>query len=136
MFYKAIVQSVLLYGSKTWNLGPAVLKRLEGFHIRCAYRMSRRHRPKRGPGGIWAYPASSDVLEECGLLTVAEYILRRRETIAAWVVDRPLLAACRDGERMRGTPHRQWWWEQEMDLDGDSPASVYSNDSSYTSEIS
>ncbi len=33
-FYKAIVQSVLLYGSKTWNLTTIALARLEGFHIR------------------------------------------------------------------------------------------------------
>jgi hypothetical protein len=32
-FYKAVVQSVLLYGSKTWNLTKAALARLEGFHI-------------------------------------------------------------------------------------------------------
>jgi hypothetical protein len=30
-FYKAIVQSVLLYGSKTWNLTKTALARLEGF---------------------------------------------------------------------------------------------------------
>jgi hypothetical protein len=33
MFYKAVVQSVLLYGSKTWVLSKTVMARLEGFHI-------------------------------------------------------------------------------------------------------
>jgi hypothetical protein len=33
-FYKAIVQSVLLYDSKTWNLMTTALAQLEGFHIR------------------------------------------------------------------------------------------------------
>ena len=32
-FYKAVVQSVLLYGSETWNLSRAVLAQLEGFHV-------------------------------------------------------------------------------------------------------
>ena len=127
-FYKAVVQSVLLFGSESWNLGPALLARLEGFHIRCSYRMSRRHRPRRGPGGSWHYPASSDVLDECGLLTVGEYIRRRRQTIAEYVADRPLLAACRGGERRRGTPHRQWWWEQEMSLDSEPSAWAAEND--------
>jgi hypothetical protein len=36
-FYKAIVQSVFLYGSKTWNLMTTALVQLEGFHIRAAY---------------------------------------------------------------------------------------------------
>jgi hypothetical protein len=35
-FYKAVVQSVLLYGSETWNLTTTALTRLEGFHIRAA----------------------------------------------------------------------------------------------------
>ncbi len=47
-FYKAIVQSVLLYGSETWVLSPAVMARLEGFHIRAAYWMAKKHVPRRG----------------------------------------------------------------------------------------
>ncbi len=46
MFYKATVQAVLLYGSETWSLFPSSMKRLEGFHIRPAWRMSGK-RPKR-----------------------------------------------------------------------------------------
>ena len=37
-FYKATVQSILLFGSETWNLSPLSLKLLEGFHIRAAWR--------------------------------------------------------------------------------------------------
>ena len=44
-FYKAVVQAVLLYGSETWVLSPTALARLEGFHIRAAYRMAKRNRP-------------------------------------------------------------------------------------------
>ena len=32
-FYNTVVQAVLLYGSKMWNLTKAVLARLEGFHV-------------------------------------------------------------------------------------------------------
>jgi hypothetical protein len=32
-FYMAVVQVILLYGSKTWNLMKAVLAWLEGFHV-------------------------------------------------------------------------------------------------------
>ncbi len=42
-FYKAVVQAVLLYGSKTWNLTQLALARLEGFHVRAAYKMARKH---------------------------------------------------------------------------------------------
>ncbi len=46
-FYKVVVQSVLLYGSKTWNLTKTALARLEGFHIRAAYRMAKTHQPRK-----------------------------------------------------------------------------------------
>ncbi len=48
-FYKAVMQSVLLYGSKTWNLTTTALARLEGFHICTAYRMAEKHKPKKEP---------------------------------------------------------------------------------------
>jgi hypothetical protein len=38
-FYKVVVQAILLYGSKTWNLTASALARLEGFHIHVAYKM-------------------------------------------------------------------------------------------------
>ena len=40
MFYKATLLFVLLFGSKTWVLAPATLKRLEGFHVKAACRMT------------------------------------------------------------------------------------------------
>jgi hypothetical protein len=73
-FYKAVVQTVLLYGSKTWNLNNLALARLKGFHVRTAYKMARKHQPKKGAIGVWVYPKSADVLEECGMATIATYI--------------------------------------------------------------
>jgi hypothetical protein len=52
-FYKAVVQPILLYGSETWNLSTTTLARLEGFHIRAAYRMTEKHKPKKGPHHGW-----------------------------------------------------------------------------------
>ncbi len=40
MFFKAVVMAVLLYGSESWSITPAALKRHEGFVIRAAYRMA------------------------------------------------------------------------------------------------
>jgi hypothetical protein len=116
-FYKAVVQAVLLYGSETWVLLTAALASLEGFHIRAAYRMAVKYKPRRGPGNSWVYPKSKDVLEECGLSTLGEYITVRRQMIAVYVVTRPILHECRQGERKRGAVPHRWWWEQRMDLD-------------------
>jgi hypothetical protein len=62
-FYQAIVLAVLLYGSETWVLSRTALPRLEGFHIRAAYWMAKKYKPKRGPGNLWIYPRSEDVLK-------------------------------------------------------------------------
>jgi hypothetical protein len=116
-FYQAIIQAILLYGSESWVISWTAMARLEGFHIRAAYRMAKKNRPKRGPNREWIYPRSEDVLKECGMKTMEEYILARRQTIAVYVATRPILDECRQGERKRGAIPRRWWWEQPMDLD-------------------
>jgi hypothetical protein len=133
-FYKSVIQAVLLFGSETWCLTPALQARLDGFHIRAAYRMAKVHRPKRHPDGSWTYPASEDVLKECGLQTMSEYVRRRRNSIAEYVATRPLLQTCKDGEPRRGTPHRLWWWEQEFSLDEVVPLSAPASDGDDTSQ--
>ncbi len=86
-FYKAVVQSVLLYGSKIWNRLTTALVRLEGLHIHTAYRMAKKHKPKKGPHHGWVYLRSSNVLQECGMATILHYINVRRATILRYVVD-------------------------------------------------
>lgn len=42
-FYKAIIQSILLYGSETWVITMQMLKMLNGFHQQCAQYIARDH---------------------------------------------------------------------------------------------
>jgi hypothetical protein len=116
-FYKVVVQAIFLYGSETWNLSASALAMLEGFHIHVAYRMAREHQLRQGANHAWVYPKSADVLEECGMRMIAEYICKQRNTIAMYVATRPILEACREGKRWRGLMPRQWWWEQLMSLE-------------------
>ncbi len=111
------MQSVLLYGSEMWNLTRAVLAQLEGLHVRAAYKMAWKYKPRKGLFGKWSYPLTKDVLEEYGLHSVEEYIQTCWTTIAMYVVNRPLYLECKEGERQRGSMPRQWWWEQELGLD-------------------
>ncbi len=94
-FYKAIVQAILLYGCEAWVLSWTALARLEGFHIHAAYRMAKMHKLKRGPGRTWIYPRLLDVLQECGLKTMEEYIGIRWQMIAVYVATCPILNKCR-----------------------------------------
>jgi hypothetical protein len=116
-FYKAFMQSVLLYGSKMWNLLTTTLVQLEGFHISAAYRMAEKHKSKKGPHHGWVYPCSNNVLKECRMGTILHYIDIKRNTIFQYVVDRPIYNACKAGEWKRGLPPQQWRWEQKMCLD-------------------
>jgi hypothetical protein len=82
VFYKATVQSILLFGSKTWNLSPKSLKCLEGFHLQVAWRMAGK-RPMKLWDGTWKYPNSTVVLDGVGLKTIAQYIGVQRQHIAS-----------------------------------------------------
>jgi hypothetical protein len=79
--------------------------------------MAKQHKPLRGPGNQWIYPKSGDVLKECGLRTIVEYIAIRWHIIAVYVATRSILDKCKQGVRKRGAIPRRWWWEQKMSLD-------------------
>ncbi len=112
-----VVQSVLLYNSKTWVLSKTAMARLEGFRIWAACKMAKEHVPCRGPDWQWTYPKSEDVLEECGLYTIKEYIVKQRNTIATYVVEHSIFRDCMESEEKQGSVPQKWWWEQEIDLD-------------------
>jgi hypothetical protein len=107
-FYKAILQSVLLYGRGTWVLSKAIMARLESFHICVAYWIAKEHVLCQGPHRQWVYSSSNKVLEECGMHTIQHYIDVRRQTISQYVVDHGIFAKCREAGRRRGLVPRQW----------------------------
>jgi hypothetical protein len=116
VFYKATVQAVLLYRSETWSFSPSSVKRLEGFHIRAAWRMTG-NRPKRNVDGSWMYPRSADVLTAAGLKTITHYMDVRQQTVANFIVNQPIYELCAGAVRKRGSPVQPFWWDQPMDLD-------------------
>ena len=79
MFYKATVQSVLLFGSKTWVLSPATLQRLEVFHVKVSWRMTGLL-PKK-IWGSWTFPKTKTVLAADGLHTIDHYVQIRSARI-------------------------------------------------------
>jgi hypothetical protein len=100
-----------------WNLSAFALASLEGFHILVAYKMVQEHQPRRGANHVWMYPKLVDLLEECGMRTIAEYIHKQHNTIAVYVATRSILEACREGKWWKGLMPRQWWWEQPLSFE-------------------
>ena len=87
--YKAVVQSVLLYGRKSWVVTGYMLKVLEGFHHR-ATRQITGMKSKRGVGGEWYYPSVVEAMEAVGLHLIVVYIRRRQANIVERVAYLPI----------------------------------------------
>ena len=67
---------------------------------------------KNASTDAWSYPASADVLESAGLHMIRQYIQVRRQTIALFIVTRPIFGLCRGG-----SSNHQFWWEQPFDFE-------------------
>jgi hypothetical protein len=76
--------------------------------------MAKENKPKRGPNRELIYLWLEDVLRECRMKMMGEYILIWQQTIALYVATRPILNECRQGEWKRGDIPHHWWWEQPM----------------------
>jgi len=109
LFYKAVVQAVLLYGSESWVITDTILQMLTGFHHRIARRISALI-PRRTQNG-WVYPPIEEALESAGLYTMEHYLQVRRNRVADYVASRPINELIReDVAPFPGTNPRNWWW--------------------------
>ena len=79
--YKAVEQSVILYGIKSWVVMGEILKALEEFHHREARRIMGMM-VNYGAGGDWEYPSVLEAMEAVGIHPIRVYIRRRQATIA------------------------------------------------------
>ncbi len=53
MVYRASMQSIMLYGIKSWEICLALLVWLKGFHIRAVWQIAPEHRQMRGASQVW-----------------------------------------------------------------------------------
>ena len=59
---------------------------LEGFHIRAAYHMAKKHKSKKGLNHVWVYLQSKGVLKECGMNTILNFMgVRRQFFDTSWI---------------------------------------------------
>ena len=68
-FYKAIIQTVLLYGSESWTLTIGMIGRLRSFHHRVARYITGRH-IKELEDGTYFCPSMKEVLKAAGMETI------------------------------------------------------------------
>jgi hypothetical protein len=81
VFYKAVIQSVLLYGSETWVITKQKYQLLNTFHVTAARRISRLTFCYNENTDIWERPPAKLALERAGLQPMIAYLQKRRTYI-------------------------------------------------------
>jgi hypothetical protein len=78
LFYKATIQTVLLYGSETWVMTGEILQMLTSFHHGIAQRLTGHypHPVSDTDDDDWIYPSINKTLRLAGLFTMEEYLNR------------------------------------------------------------
>ena len=83
-FYRAIVQSVLLYGADSWIVKQSDLKKLRSFHHRAMRYMTGIH-IKQKENDEWFYPDHEELMKTCRVLEIDRYLEARRGTLKGYI---------------------------------------------------
>ena len=89
----AVVQEVLMFGSKTWIPTPRLEKALGGFHYWAARKMAVMG-PKIQPGGTWVYLSIGAAMKMVVLEEIGVYIAHHQNTVAQYIATRPITDLC------------------------------------------
>jgi hypothetical protein len=116
-FYKVIVQRVLLYGSETWVLSKFMMAKLQSFHHMCARFITGQH--IKLIGEEWVYPRTEDILKQATLLTMEEYICKRRNTVKNYILSTNIFRQCQNSKGTSTSWKKLTWWENVTENDND-----------------
>jgi hypothetical protein len=81
---------------------------LQSFHRRCCGGITRDFIHQDEESGEWICPSSKEVLEKAGVLTVEEYIQRRRDTILPYARSTNIYGRCKNAKKLGSN---LLWWE-------------------------
>ena len=124
LFFKAVIQVVLLFGAETWVVTPRMVTTPGGVQTQVARRLTVEL-PRRTTEGTWKYNSATAAREAAGFLTMEEYVRRLQNTVTQYISTRSLLDMCEGSERDPGARVRMRWREQEVIyLSGEREAAV------------
>jgi hypothetical protein len=107
-FYKTIIQSTLLYAAETWHLQQNAIAPIEVFHNYVIRHLSNRNIRKMPNSEIWIYPNMAMAYKDLSMLSIPEYIHKRKINLAFKVHDRPIYLHARNLE-LNGPGTRSFW---------------------------
>ena len=70
--------------------------------------------PRRGGGGQWTYPPLKESMREAGFEGIRKAVTRRQNTVAQYIVTRPILDFCERATQRVGVGVSWRWWGQEV----------------------
>ena len=111
VFFEAVVQELLLFGSDTWVMTPHMGRALVRFQHKVTRRITWRH-PNRWEDGGWEYPPLVAEMKEAGFEERGSYILKKQNTVVQYIATRPILDLCKNMVRKPGAWIASIWWEQ------------------------
>ena len=106
-FSKAVIQANLLFGSETWVMTPRTGRNLGGFHHSVALFITGMN-PWRYIAGKDIYPTLDAEMEEIGIEEVDSYALLCQNSIAQYILTRPIMELCLVAERTPGEQVKRW----------------------------
>jgi hypothetical protein len=116
LFYKATIQTVLLYGSETWAVNNKILQLLTSFHHGVARRLTGRYPRPIPETDEWIYPSIKHTLHLAGIFTMNEFLRQRRGYLESYGQQLQLLSECQQSSQRRATQHI-FWWNQPLSSD-------------------
>ena len=90
MFFKAVVQAVLLRSVVTGVMTPCMGRALGSFQHGVARRIKERQ-PNIQEEGVWEYPPLAAAMKEAGFEDILDYILKKHYIVAQYITTRPIL---------------------------------------------
>ena len=90
LFYREVIQAVLLLGLESWDLLYAMIRAVEGTHMGFLCHITGKG-VRRQTDGAWETPADEEVLREVGIQSSAKYIVCRKAKVVQWVSLQPIL---------------------------------------------
>ena len=99
--FKAVTQAVLLFGAETWVLTPMIERNLSSFQHKITRQLTGRQ-PRRQGGGSWENPSLEESMVESGFKGIRKYFTWRQNTVARYILTRPILDLCERSSQRPG----------------------------------
>ena len=107
MFYRAVIQAVLLFGAENWVFSVVMDRKVDGTHTGFLRKITGKQ-AQLLPDGTWETPRAEAVREAAGMQLVMTYIGRRQSTVAQWVALWPIFELCTGKKGYNGGDPRRY----------------------------